>query len=49
MRTLKEDYVQMTAYENMEDTHGQIKEFIGEVYQKKKSAGNLALCLSNGV
>jgi putative transposase len=41
MRTLKEDHVQMTAYEDMEDARGQIKEFIEEVYQKKRVHSSL--------
>jgi putative transposase len=41
MRTLKEDHVQMTAYEDMEDARGQIKGFIEEVYQKKRVHSSL--------
>jgi putative transposase len=41
MRTLKEDHVQMTAYEDMEDARSQIKEFIEEVYQKKRVHSSL--------
>jgi hypothetical protein len=31
----------MTAYEDMEDARGQIKEFIEEVYQKKRVHSSL--------